>query len=204
MQSKKIMDEVTDSIDKNEVVKLPDNFKPPTILSGDEIKKENKKEQEDFIDTSLIFNSEEFKTAKSIDEEEKNKLFKIIVDPNEGLLVDDQINIDDWNPLDNSTDPSTTLPKNMKNIVDDIIMKTIDDDIQEIITVTLRDPQNYDDNEFRPITLDSNNDDITPDKRLTPIYIEDNYVVQDPQNIEMKINLKRKNEPSENRVEMKK
>ena len=45
---KAIMDEVTNSIDKNEVVKLPDNFKPPTILSGEEITKKNKKDQEDF------------------------------------------------------------------------------------------------------------------------------------------------------------
>ena len=36
---KAIMDEVTNSIDKNEVVKLPGNFKPPTILSGEEITK---------------------------------------------------------------------------------------------------------------------------------------------------------------------
>ena len=65
---KAIMDEVTDSIDKNEVFKLLDDFKPPTILPGEEIKKENKKQQEDFIDTSLIFNSEDFKTAKNIHE----------------------------------------------------------------------------------------------------------------------------------------
>ena len=55
---------------KNEVVKLPDNFNPRTILSGKDIKKGNKKEQKDFIDTSLIFNSEDFKTAKTINEEE--------------------------------------------------------------------------------------------------------------------------------------
>ena len=36
---KAIMDEVTNSIDKNEVVKLPGNFKPPAILSGEEITK---------------------------------------------------------------------------------------------------------------------------------------------------------------------
>ena len=34
-----IMDEVTDSNDKNEVVKLLDNCKPPTIFSEEEIKK---------------------------------------------------------------------------------------------------------------------------------------------------------------------
>lgn len=41
-------------------------------------------------------------------------------------------------------------------------------------------------------------------KRVTPIYIEDNCVVQDPQNIEIKINLKGKNESSKNKAERKK
>ena len=68
------MDEVTDSIDKNKVVQLYDNFKLSTIMSGEEIKKENKKEQEDFIDMSLIFNSEDFLTAKNINEEEKKTI----------------------------------------------------------------------------------------------------------------------------------
>ena len=194
------MDDVTDSINKNEAVKLPDDFKPLTILSGEKIKKENKKEQEDFIDTSQIFNSKDFKTTRNINEEEKMKIFKTIVDPNEGLLVDDQINIDDGNPPDNNTDSSTTFRKNMKKIVDNIIKKTIDDDIQETIAVTLPDPQNNNNDEFRPITLDLDNVDITPDERLTTIYLEDNYFVQDPQNIEIEINLKRKKEPSENKV----
>ena len=70
------MDKVADSIDKNEVVKLPDNFKPPTILSGEEIKKENQKECKNFKDTSLIINSKDFKITKNIAEGEKKKLFK--------------------------------------------------------------------------------------------------------------------------------
>ena len=41
---------IIDSIDKNEVINLPQNFKPPTILSGEETKKENKKEWEDSKD----------------------------------------------------------------------------------------------------------------------------------------------------------
>ena len=41
-------------------------------------------------------------------------------------------------------------------------------------------------------------------KRVTPIYIEDKCVVQDPQNIEIKINLKGKNESSKNKAERKK
>ena len=91
----------------------------------------------------------------------------------------------------------------MKNIVDDFIKKIIDDDIQETITVTLPDTQYDNDDQFRPITLDSNNNDFTPDERLTLIYIEDNYVVQDPQNMKIKINLKRKNEPSEKKLKQK-
>ena len=91
----------------------------------------------------------------------------------------------------------------MKNIVDDFIKKIIDDDIQETITVTLPDTQYDNDNQFRPITLDSNNNNFTPDERLTLIYIEDNYVVQDPQNMKIKINLKRKNEPSEKKLKQK-
>ena len=77
----KKMDEVTNSIDKNKVVQFHDNFKLSTIMSGEEIKKENKKEQEDFIGMPLIFNSEDFLTAKNINEEKK-KIFKIIFDQN--------------------------------------------------------------------------------------------------------------------------
>ena len=80
----------------------------------------------------------------------------------------------------------------MKNIVDDFIKKIIDNDIQETITATLPDTEYDNDDQFRPITLDSNNNDFTPDERLTLIYIEDNYAVQDLQNMKIKINLKRK------------
>ena len=60
--------------------------------------------------------------------------------------------------------PQLPSQKNMKNIVDDIIKKTIDDDIQETITVILPNPQNNSNHEFRPIMLDSDNDNITPDQ----------------------------------------
>lgn len=50
-----------------------------------------------------MFISGDYKTSKNFDQEEKQKLFKTIVNTNEGLLVDDQINIDDLNPPDNKT-----------------------------------------------------------------------------------------------------
>lgn len=104
---KTIMNWVIDSFHKNKVINLSDKFKLAAISSGEENKKENKKQQEDFIDTCLIFNCEDFKTAENINEEEKRKLFKIVVDPNEGLLVNDQLGIDDWNPPDTNTNPLT-------------------------------------------------------------------------------------------------
>ena len=54
----------------------------------------------------------------------------------------------------------------MKNEIDDIVKKTIDDDIQETITVTLRDPQNDNGDEFRPITLGSDNDINLEDRSI--------------------------------------
>lgn len=105
---KTIMNWVIDSFHKNKVINLSDNFKLATISSGEE----NKKQQEDFIDTSLIFNCEDFKTAENINEEGKRKLFKTVVDPNEGLLVNDQLGIDDWNPPDTNTNPLTRFQKN--------------------------------------------------------------------------------------------
>ena len=44
----------------------------------------------------------------------KKETFKTIADPYEGLLFDDQINIDDWNPPNDNTNLLTTLPKNIK------------------------------------------------------------------------------------------
>lgn len=57
----------------------------------------------------------------------------------------------------------------MRNIVDDIIKKTIDNYIQETITITLPNLQSNDDNEFRSVTLDSDNNDIIPEY----VYLED-------------------------------
>lgn len=57
----------------------------------------------------------------------------------------------------------------MRNIVDDIIKKTIDNYIQETITITLPDLQSNDDNEFRSVTLDSDNNGIIPEY----VYLED-------------------------------
>ena len=65
--------------------------------------------------------------------------------------------------------PWLASKQNMRNIVDDIIKKTIDNYIQETITITLPDLQSNDDNEFRSVTLDSDNNDIIPEY----VYLED-------------------------------
>ena len=65
--------------------------------------------------------------------------------------------------------PWLASKKIMRNIVDDIIKKTIDSNIQETITTTLPDLKSSDDNEFRSVTLDSDNNDIIPEY----VYLED-------------------------------
>ena len=98
---KTIMDKVADSIDKNEVVKLPDNFKPPTILSGEEIKKENQKECKNFKDTSLIINSKDFKITKNIAEGEKKNYSKNMAEGEKKTIQDHRWpkwRSTDWHP----------------------------------------------------------------------------------------------------------
>ena len=85
------------------------------------IEREKRKEELDFLEACLAFNLEDLKMAKNIDEKEKKRLFKSIVHPNEDLLVDNQLGIDDWNLPDNNADTPFKLPTDMKFLVDDII-----------------------------------------------------------------------------------
>ena len=100
-------------------------------MTEDEIRNKFKKE-EDFLKTSLATRSEDFKTVENIEEEKKRKLFKSIVDPIEGLIVNDQITLDDSNLAYNNTDRSISLPDNMKAIVYDIVKMTIETINEEI------------------------------------------------------------------------
>ena len=64
-------------------------------MTEDKIGNKFKKEEGDFLETSLETWSEGFKTVENIEEEKNKKLFKSIVDPAEDLTANDQVTVDD-------------------------------------------------------------------------------------------------------------
>lgn len=61
-------------------------------------------------------------------------MFKNIVDLAEGLILNDQVTIDNWNLANNNADKSITLPENMKTVVNNIVKNLIKKNNEEIQT----------------------------------------------------------------------
>ena len=61
-------------------------------------------------------------------------MFKNIVDLAEGLILNDQVTIDNWNLANNNADKSITLPGNMKTVVNNIVKNLIKKNNEEIQT----------------------------------------------------------------------
>ena len=80
-----------------------------------------------------------FSNVKNIEEEKNRKLFKSIVDPAEGLIVNDQVTVDDWNLANNNTGRSISLLDNMKAVDNDIINSVIETKNEEIPIPMLED-----------------------------------------------------------------
>ena len=58
-----IQENVDDMIKKDIIPEIPVDFILPTPLTSEEIKKETREENENFIETSLAFREEELKAA---------------------------------------------------------------------------------------------------------------------------------------------
>lgn len=61
-------------------------------------------------------------------------MFKNIVDLAEGLILNDQVTIDNWNLANSNADKSITLPENMKTVVNNIVKNLIKKNNEEIQT----------------------------------------------------------------------
>ena len=101
------------------------------MLTEKEIKNEFRTEEEYLLEASPAIQSEDFQSVKNIKEEKSRKLFKSIVDPAEGLIVNDQITIEDWNLDNNNTDRTISLSDNMKAAVNDIVKNVIETNNEE-------------------------------------------------------------------------
>lgn len=61
-------------------------------------------------------------------------MFKNIVDLAEGLILNDQVTIDNWNLANSNADKSITLPENMKTVVNNIVKNLIKKNNEETQT----------------------------------------------------------------------
>ena len=61
-------------------------------------------------------------------------MFKSVVDLADGIIVNDQVTIDNWNLANNNADKSITLPENMKTVVNNIVKNLIKKNNEEIQT----------------------------------------------------------------------
>ena len=102
------------------------------------------------------------------------KLFKSIVDPSEGLIVNDQVTVDSWNLANNNTDRSISLPDKMKAVVNDIVKNVIETNDKEISILMLEDEKP----EIKPLKEENkiSLNDILIEDSPEDMYIEDNYI----------------------------
>ena len=102
------------------------------------------------------------------------KLFKSLVNRAEGLIVDNQVTVDDWNLANKNTDRSISLPDSMKAAVNNIVKTVIETNNEEIPVPLLEDEKP----EIRPIKEEKkiNLNFILMDDSPKDMYIEDNYI----------------------------
>ena len=101
-------------------------------------------------------------------------MFKSIVDPPEGLIVNDQVTVDSWNLANNNTDRSISLPDNMKAVVNDIVKNVIETNDKEISILMLEDEKP----EIKPLKEENkiSLNDILIEDSPEDMYIEHNYI----------------------------
>ena len=120
-----IQENVDDMIKKDIIPEIPIDFILPTPLTSEEIKKQTREGDENFIETSLAFREEELKAADEIADEENKNVIKSIVNPTPGLVVDDEINNKDIYFPPNTTDNIYQLAPKVEKELNDIFVDRI-------------------------------------------------------------------------------
>ena len=92
----------------------------------------------------------------------------------EGLIVNDQVTVENWNSANNNTDRSISLPDNMKAVVNNIVKNVIEANNEEIPIPMLEDKKP----EINPIKKEKkiSLNDILVDHSPEDMYIETNYI----------------------------
>ena len=125
-------------------------------------------------------------------------MFKSIVDLAEGLIVNNQVTVDDWNLANNNTDRSISFLDNSTAIVNNIVKNVIETNNKEIPIPIIEDKKT----EIKPIKEERriSLNVIFMNDSPEDMYIVDNYIgkikpekiEEKEENMSLSFNLKRK------------
>ena len=108
-------------------------FIPPTVSLEGEIIETNKQDKENFIPTKLEIEETNLDAIEKSDREDKERLIRKIVDPAEGLTVNDQLTSQDLNLLESLIASPLQLPPELNAIVEDITRNVMEKITQQSI-----------------------------------------------------------------------
>ena len=140
-------------------------FTPPTVAPEDEIRKRNRQEKENFIQTEMEIDQPDLHAIERADRENKERLIRNIVNPTEGLTAHDQITLQDINLPELSITPPLQLRPNTNAVVDKIRNNVV----TKISPKTLADLRGP-----KTIVIDTDVDQASDTE--TSNYFENNYI----------------------------
>ena len=95
-------------------------FIPPTVSLEDEIRERNKQDKENFLQTKVEIEQTDLDAIEKADREDKERLIRKLVDPTDGLTVNDQITSQDLILPEPSIALPLQLPPELNAMVEDI------------------------------------------------------------------------------------
>ena len=108
-------------------------FIPPTVSLEDEIRERNKQDKENFMETKVEIEQTDLDAIEKADREDKERLIRKLVDPTDGLTVNDQITSQDLILPEPSIALPLQLPPELNAMVEDITSTVMGKITQESI-----------------------------------------------------------------------
>ena len=132
---KEIEEDINIVIENNVTPKIPEDFVPPFPLMTEEIKKQTKQEDENFVQALLTLREEELKVADEIANEENKDIIKSIVDPMPGLLVKHEMDFQDIYFPPNTTDSTYKLQPKVQKHLDEMVVDAAQTKIEQDVYI---------------------------------------------------------------------
>ena len=125
-----LKDQVAEAIIKNKKVEYPsENYFSVTPIV-DQIIKEKKESEIQYLEITMELYSKDFKTIKNIEDEKQKDVFRAATNANEGMEINNKIAIDDWT-IDDENNKRIKISSDTKEYINGIL-KTITKNTEEI------------------------------------------------------------------------